>query len=243
VSSTLEKQMDLTTAKVLVTGGSSGIGYETARMLVARGARVAVCARHEGRLREAAERIGAVAVPADVSDEAQVVRLVETVARELGGYDVLVNNAGFGSFAPLLETRAADFRRVWETNVLGAMLVARESAKYFVPRRAGNIVNVASTAGQRASAGGTAYASTKFALSALTEVWRAELRQHGVRVMQVNPSQVMTDFVAASGRPARPDDATKLHGEEIAHVICSMLELADRGMVTEATVWATNPSS
>ncbi len=234
--------MDLSKAHALVTGGSAGIGRATARLLVERGARVAICGRNEEKLRAAAEEIGALAIPADVGDEDDVVRLVETVVRDLGGYDVLVNNAGLGSFAPLLETTAAELRRVWETNVLGAMLVARESARHFVAQKGGNIVNVASTAGQRAGAGGTAYASTKFALSGFTQSWRAELRKHDIRVMQVNPSEVITDFFHTAGVD-QPDDPSKLHAEDIAHVIVSMLELDDRGFVTEASVWATNPRS
>jgi 3-oxoacyl-[acyl-carrier protein] reductase len=83
--------------------------------------------------------------------------------------------------------------------------------------------------------------STKFALSGLTECWRAELRPHGVRVMQVNPSEVVTPFFEAAGMGARPDNPTKLHAEDIAHVIVSVLALDDRGFVTEATVFATNP--
>jgi len=233
--------MDLSTAKVLVTGGSSGIGYATAKRLAQVGARVAISGRNRGTLDKAAAAIGALPIQADVSREDDVVRMVETVVRELGGYDTLINNAGFGRFAPLVETTVDDFRRVWETNVLGAMLAARESAKHFVQQRRGNIVNIASTSGQRGSANGSSYASTKFALSGLTDCWRAELRQYNVRVMQVNPSEVLTEFRVNSGRPRPPENPTKLHGDEIAHVIAGMLALDDRGFVTEATVWATNP--
>lgn len=234
--------MDISTARVLVTGGSSGIGRATAKHLIDRGARVAICGRDGARLRDTAGAIGALAVPTDVSHEGEVERLVQTVVRELGGYDVLVNNAGIGSFAPLLETTADELRRVWEVNVLGATLVARESARHFVGVGGGSIVNVASTAGQRAGAGGSAYASTKFALSGLTQSWRAELRRHDIRVMQVNPSEVVTEFFQRAGVDQK-DDPTKLHPEDIAQVIVSMLELDDRAFVTEATVWATNPSS
>ena len=232
--------MDLKTAKVLVTGGSSGIGYSTALMLRDRGAAVAICGRKADALDEAAAELGALGIVADVSREDDVRRMVERVTSELGGYNVLINNAGFGTWGNLVETTEADFRRVWETNVLGAMLVARESAKQFVKAGAGNIVNIASTAGQRGYAGGTAYVSTKFALSGMTECWRAELRKHNVRVMQVNPSEVQTNFFASAGKP-RSTNETKLMGEDIAHAICSMLAMEDRGFVTDATVWATNP--
>lgn len=232
--------MDLKTAKALVTGGSSGIGYATAQLLRDRGAAVAICGRNADAVAESAAELGALGITADVSREEDVKRMVARVVSELGGYNVLINNAGFGTWGPLVETTEADFRRVWETNVLGAMLVARESARHFVSQNYGNIVNIASTAGQRGSAGGTSYVSTKFAVSGMTECWRAELRKNNVRVMQVNPSEVQTNFFVAAGAP-RSVNPTKLFGEDIAHTICSMLEMNDRGFITEATVWGTNP--
>jgi len=233
--------MDLSTAKALVTGGTSGIGLHTARLLRERGAQVAICGRDELRLRRAADEIGARAIHADVANEDDVVRLVNAVVEAFGDYDVLINNAGFGHFAPLVELELKDMQNVFATNVFGAMLVARESARHFIRRNRGNIVNIASTAGQRGFAGGTAYSATKFALSAMTECWRAELRKHNIRVMQVNPSEVQTEFVVASGRPARAFSDRKLVSSDIALTIVSMLELPDRGFITEATVWATNP--
>ena len=233
--------MDIATAKALVTGGSSGIGLETARLLRAGGAQVAICGRDEARLKRAAESIDVVPIAGDVSVEADVVRVVREVIERFGDYDVLINNAGFGIFAPLAETRLEDMQRVYATNVFGAMLVARESARHFIERNRGNIVNVASTAGQRGFAGGTAYASSKFALSGLTECWRAELRKHNIRVMQINPSEVQTEFVAASGRPLRQFSERKLVSADIAHAIVSILTMHDRGFVPEMSVWATNP--
>jgi len=233
--------MKIEDAKVLVTGGSSGIGFETARMLRERGAQVAICGRDRARAEQAAAKIGALAIEADVAREEDVVRMVRTVIEAFHGYDVLINNAGFGYFAPLLEMPLEQMQRVYATNVFGAMLVARESARHFVAQQRGNIVNVASTAGQRGYAGGTAYSTSKFALTGLTECWRAELRKSNIRVMQVNPSEVMTNFVAASGRELRPYSERKLRATEIAHAIVSMLAMEDRGFIPELTVWATNP--
>lgn len=233
--------MDVSSARALVTGGSSGIGLETARQLRERGAQVAICGRDEARLRDAAARIGALAIPADVASETDVVRMVRQVIDAFGGYDVLINNAGFGVFAPLVETELAEMQRVFATNVFGAMLVARESARHFVQQSRGNIVNVASTAGERGFAGGTAYAASKFALTGMTECWRAELRKHNVRVMQINPSEVQTEFVVASRRPARAPSERKLVASDIAETIVAMLELPDRGFIPMTAVWATNP--
>src|SRR5215210_2777457 len=235
--------MDLKNAAVLVTGGSCGIGFETARVLRSRGARVAICARHVDMLESAAKQIDALPVVADVSNEDDVKRLIGTVVKEYEDYNVLINNAGFGAFTPLVDLTAEEFVRVWQTNVLGAMLVARESAKHFVGRDYGNIVNISSTAGQRGFVNGSAYCASKFALNALTECWRAELRQHNIRVMQVNPSEVLTSFGEgeSSQAVAKPDNPTKLHPQDIAQLIVSMLEIEDRGFVTESTIWATNP--
>ena len=232
--------MDLGDATVLVTGGSAGIGKETARQLIVRGARVAICGRREDKLKAAAEEIGAAPIVADVSQENDVQQLVKTAIQELGGYNAVINNAGYGHFAPLVELTTEDFNRQIATNLIGAMLVARESARHFVKENYGNIVNIASTAAVKGFAGGTAYAATKFALRGMTECWRTELRKHNVRVMLVNPSEVQTEFFAVAGLGQKPSER-KLRAQEIAHTIVSLLEMDDRGFTTEVSVWATNP--
>jgi 3-oxoacyl-[acyl-carrier protein] reductase len=232
--------MKIDGAHVLVTGGSSGIGREIARLLREKGAKVAICGRRKDRIEAAAEEIDALPIIADVAVEEQVVRMVDRVIEGLGDYDVLINNAGFGAFAPLMETKLAEMKHLYATNVFGAMLVARESVRHFIRRGGGNIVNVSSTAGSKGFAGGTMYASSKFALSGMTECWRAELRKHDIRVMQVNPSEVVTEFFSAMGQEREPNP-TKLRPIEIAHAVASMLEMDDRGFVTDLTVWATNP--
>lgn len=233
--------MEIQSAIVLITGGSQGIGLETAKLLISRGAQVAICGRNKQKLEEAARLSGAYPIHADVSKEDQVTDLVQAVIQHFGGYNVLINNAGYGYFDLIQNLDLNKFRQLLETNLLGAAACAKESAKYFMDKQYGNIINIASTAAKSGFPAGSAYCASKFALTALTECWRNELRKYNIRVMQINPSEVQTDFVVNSGRPERPFNETKLQSAEIAHSILSMLQMHDRGFITELTVFATNP--
>jgi 3-oxoacyl-[acyl-carrier protein] reductase len=233
--------MELINARVLITGGSQGIGLETAKLLSAKGALVAICGRDKTKLEKAAAETGAIPILADVSKEDQVIEMIRRVTGEWDDYNVLINNAGYGYFNLLENIDIAAFKKLLDTNLIGATLCARESAKHFMKRNYGNIINIASTAAKSGFPNGTAYCASKFALTALSECWRSELRKYNIRVMQVNPSEVQTQFVVNSGREARSFNPTKLQAGEIAHSIANMLEMNDRGFITELTVFATNP--
>ncbi len=232
--------MNLTNAVALITGGSAGIGYSIAKTLAESGARVVITGRDKGRLEEAAKALGVTPIQADVTQEADVERTYREVLAKFGDLDILVNNAGIGTFKPLVEIEKAAFDAIFATNVTGAMLMGREAAKHFIQRNRGNIVNIASTASHRGAPNGTAYYASKFALRGMTECWRAELRKHNIRVMLVNPSEVLTNFAATAGFAQKANDS-KLRGEEIAHAVKAILEMDDRGFTTELSVFATNP--
>ena len=232
--------MQLANSVVLVTGGSSGIGRSIAETLIRAGAKVAITGRDRARLDAAAGAIGARAVCADVSNEQDVSRTMREVLAAFGRLDVLVNNAGMGVLKPLVDMDLASFERVFATNVTGPMLMAREAARHFVARQAGAIVNIGSTASHRGAPNGTAYYASKFALRGMTECWRAELRKFNVRVMLVNPSEVITNFSAVAGLVQKPHPS-KLQADDIAHAVKAALEMDDRGFTTELTVFATNP--
>ena len=233
--------MNLAGAVVLITGGSAGIGRSIAQTLAASGARVAITGRDQARLEEAAQRLGVFPIHADVAQEADVERTYREVLAKFSDLDVLVNNAGFGVFKNLVEFDRPSFDAVFATNVTGAMLMARAAARHFIPRKRGHIVNIGSTAALRGAAGGTAYYASKFALRGMTECWRAELRKHNIRVMLVNPSEVLTEFAARAGL-AKNANPTKLRGEEIAHAVKAILEMDDRGFTPELSIFATNPT-
>jgi 3-oxoacyl-[acyl-carrier protein] reductase len=233
--------MNLNNAVALVTGGSSGIGRGIAQSLIASGARVAITGRDKNKLEQAAKELGAHPIQADVSKEADVQRTMRDILAKFGDLDILVNNAGLGAFKKLVDFDLASFERTFATNVTGAMLMAREAAKHFVSRNRGNIVNIGSTASHRGAPNGTAYYGSKFALRGMTECWRQELRKNNIRVFLVNPSEVITSFGTAAGFEQK-DNPSKLRPEDIGHAVKSVLEMEDRGFVTELTVFATNPA-
>jgi 3-oxoacyl-[acyl-carrier protein] reductase len=232
--------MELRNARALITGGSEGIGRGIAEALLARGARVAIMARDEEKLNETAKKIGALAVPGDVTREADAERAVATVVEKFGGLDILVNNAGTGYFANLAELDLAQFERVFAVNVTGAMLMGRAAARRFIAQNSGHLLNISSTSGLSGGKGSSAYAGSKFALRGMTECWRAELRPHNVRVTLVNPSEVQTPFFGKVGVEQQLSEK-KLRPSEIAAAIVGALEIDDRGFIPEFSVFATNP--
>src|SRR6267142_744452 len=220
--------MNLKGATALVTGGSNGIGLAIAKTLLEAGARVAITGRDEKRLAAASKAIGAHPIHADVAKEADVLRSYKELFQTFDHLDILVNNAGVGVIKPLVEMDLGSFQQVFATNVTGAMLMAREAAKHFIERKSGNIVNIGSTAAVRGAAKGTAYYGSKFALRGMTECWRAELRPHNVRVILINPSEVITPFSATAGLEQKANP-TKLQSDDIAGIVKAALEMDDRG--------------
>jgi 3-oxoacyl-[acyl-carrier protein] reductase len=232
--------MNLNGAVALVTGGSEGIGHAIAKALLAEGCRVTVTGRREDALRAAAKSMGVDAIVADVGSEPDAVRTVKAVVEKHGRLDILVNNAGYGIFKPLVDTTLEEMESIYRTNVFGPFLMAREAARHFITQASGELINIGSTSATKGSASRTAYGSSKFALRGMTECWREELRRHNVRVMLVNPSEVMTQFAAKAGAPRESSDR-KLRPQEIADAIVGALKVDSRGFVPELSVFATNP--
>ncbi|MFB9451520.1 SDR family oxidoreductase [Dactylosporangium vinaceum] len=205
---------------VLVTAAAgTGIGFATAQRCIEEGATVAVSDRHERRLAEAAEKLGAFPVPCDVTDEAQVQRLFDTVAEQLGGIDVLVNNAGLGGTASIVDMTDEQWSAVLDVTLTGTFRCTRAALRHMMPRGRGVIVNNASVIGWRAQEGQAHYAAAKAGVMALTRVSAVEAAKAGVRVNAVAPSLAMHPHLAkvtteellaelarreAFGRPAEP---------------------------------------
>jgi 3-oxoacyl-[acyl-carrier protein] reductase len=233
--------MQIKNSTFLITGGSLGIGKATAKLIVERGGKVAITARNKSRLDKTAKEIGAFPINADVSKPEDVQKSFDSFMKEFKKLDCLINNAGVGGkWNDIFNLDVQDFMNVYSVNVFGAAMMTKYAANIFKKQNYGNIINISSTAGTKGYANGTVYSSSKFALRGMSECWRAELRKYNVRVILVNPSEVLTAFGDDEGRE-RKEVANKLRGVEIAHTIVSALEMDDRGFIPEVTVWATNP--
>jgi 3-oxoacyl-[acyl-carrier protein] reductase len=202
---TLPPSLSLAGRVALVTGGSRGIGRAIAEVLVARGAAVAVnYARNEDA---AAEVVGcinaaggkAIAVGFDVTDEAAVTAGIKRVVDELGGLQILVNNAGISIDALLLRASLQDFSRILATNLEGAFSCSKVAARYLLKARAdGRIINVSSVVGETGNAGQAMYAASKAGLIGLTKSLALEFAGRGVTVNAVAPGFIATDMTDAS---------------------------------------------
>lgn len=233
--------MEINNSNILVTGGSAGIGKETARQLIQKGAKVVITGRDEIRLKQVAGEIGAIPLLFDISDIQSINKMAEKSISLLGGkIDTLINNAGIGVFSKLGEITIEDLQSVYATNVFGLALLTQEIVKTFKIQNYGNIINIGSTASQKGFVGGSVYAASKFAVRGMTQCWQTELRKFNIRVSLVNPSEVATAF-GNPKREEREEMSNKLGSEEIAHTIVSILEMRNKGFVPELTVWATNP--
>jgi 3-oxoacyl-[acyl-carrier protein] reductase len=233
--------MHIKDSTFLITGGSLGIGKATAKFLIEKGAKVAITGRNKSRLEKTANEIGAVPINADVAKPEDIKKTYDVFLKEFKKLDCLINNAGIGGkWNDIFSLDLEDFMKVYTVNVFGAALMAKYAANLFKKQNYGNIINISSTAGTKGFGNGTVYSSSKFALRGMTQCWQAELRKYNVRVILVNPSEVLTAFGDDEGKE-RKEVSNKLRSYEIAHTIVSTLEMDNRGFIPEVTVWATNP--
>jgi len=196
--------MSLDDSATIVTGASSGIGEATAHEFANRGARVALAARSEDRLASIATDLeteyGAetLVVPTDVRDEAAVEELIDTVAAEWDGLDVLVNNAGLGRGGDVADLSTEDYRAMMDTNVDGVFFATRAALPHLAESD-GNLIFVGSFAGQYPRPGNPVYSATKWWVRGFAHGVEGQSGPDGVGVTVVNPTEVRTEFGGADG--------------------------------------------
>ncbi|MFP4056394.1 MAG: SDR family NAD(P)-dependent oxidoreductase [Candidatus Brocadiia bacterium] len=218
----------------LVTGGGRGIGRAIALALAREGAAVAVTARSADQLDHTAQLLReagspALAVPADVAQPDQVRRMADQVARELGPVDILVNNAGMARFAPVLEAKAEDWRRMFEVNLLGAFLCTQAVLGSMVQRGRGWIINVSSSAGVKGYPRQSGYCASKHGLIGFAKALALETQPHGIRVHTICPGAV--DTAMARTHRNIDDPADWMQPEEVARTVVFLASLDGVAMV------------
>jgi short-subunit dehydrogenase len=185
-------------ATAVITGASRGIGRVVAAEAVARGARVGLVARSGDELAALRDRLGGPAVVsiaiADLTEREQLERAIAALDGELDGIDVLVNNAGIGSWGPFVEMPEGDLDRVVALNLVAAMRLTRLVLPGMIRRRRGHIVNIGSVAGRLGAPFEAVYSASKFGLTGFTEALAVELRPFGIGASMVNPGPVATGF-------------------------------------------------
>ena len=193
--------MDIRGHAALVTGGGSGLGAATARMLAQAGAKVALLDVNQKVAAETAIDINGIAIHCDVADAEGVARALASVAGKFGRLDALVNNAGIAIFKPILDITYGDWSRVLAVNLTGPFLCSQAAAPLMRDSGGGAIVNITSISGLRASTLRTAYGTSKAGLAHLTQQHAVELASLGIRVNAVAPGPVDTAMAKAVHTP------------------------------------------
>jgi NADP-dependent 3-hydroxy acid dehydrogenase YdfG len=202
---------------VVITGGSSGLGEASARLLANQGAKVVIGARRLDRLQALARELDLgsdAAVETDVTDRSQVQRLVGR-ARELHGrVDVMINNAGLMPQSLLESLRVEDWDRMIDVNIKGVLYGIAAVLPLMIAQKSGHIINVSSVAGHKVRAGGTVYSATKHAVRVISEGLRQEVKPHNIRTTIISPGAVDTELPQSVTDPAVAERIKKSYAEQ-----------------------------
>jgi len=227
----------------VVTGGTRGIGRAIAERLLAEGASVAFCGRSAEAVATAAKEMAqgtggnVYGEAADVSKPADVRRFFQSVDNRFGALQVLINNAGVGTFRRLGELSPEEWHQMIELNLSGVFYCCREALQRFNNAGGGYIINISSLAGKNAFSGGAGYNASKFGLNGFSEALMLDYRYENIRVSYIMPGSVDTKF--GSGAGANAD--WKIAPEDVAEVVTGLLRMPERTLVSRVEMRPLKP--
>ena len=203
---------------IVITGASSGLGAATARLLSKEGATVVLGARRADRLTSLSSELTnsgskALAIATDVTDREQVNNLVDAAVRTYGRIDVMINNAGLMPQSLLEALKVAEWERMVDVNIKGVLYGIAAALPHMKKQKAGHFINVSSVAGHKVGPGSTVYAATKYAVRALSEGLRQEVKPYNIRTTVISPGAVATELPNSITDAAVAERVHKLYAE------------------------------
>ncbi|MEK8128031.1 3-ketoacyl-ACP reductase [Paenibacillus filicis] len=238
--------MELKHKTAVITGAGKGIGKAAAISLAKEGVHLGLISRSlsdlEALKAELTREYGVnvhLAV-ADIGKRAEVEQAVSQLISGLGSLDILINNAGIAGFGKLAEMEPEQWEGIIQTNLMGTYYVTRAALPTMLEQNSGSIINIASTAGERGFATGSAYCASKFAVMGMTEALMQEVRKSNIRVTALTPSTVNTELAVKAGLPIGDEDRM-MQAEDVAELILTALKLPARVFIKTAGIWTTNP--
>ncbi|WP_137906073.1 3-ketoacyl-ACP reductase [Chryseobacterium sp. 2VB] len=237
--------MNINGKNAIITGGGRGLGKAVALALANEGVNVAITGRNEENLKMTVEEIKKSGVNSayavfSVDNEIQVKAGIESLAEQLGGIDILINNAGIGDFGLIEEMPSETWEQVIKTNLFGVYYAAKAAYPFMKAKGEGDIVNVASTAGLKGGPNMSAYAASKAAVVSLSQSMMAEWRKQNIRVITLTPSTIASDMSIQGGlTDGNPDKV--LQPEDFAEWVRDILKMNRRALIANGSIFSTNP--
>ena len=229
----------------LITGGTKGIGFGIAQLLLQKGMNVAITGRHQSSIRDALVKLNengndasyAIGVEADVRNFESQKEAVKQIVEEFGKIDVVIANAGLGHFGPVQDLSIAQWNETIETNLTGAFFTLKATVEE-LKKNKGYYITISSLAGTNFFAQGSAYNASKFGLTGFTQAAMLDLRPYGIKVSTIMPGSVATQF---NGRTPTDEDAWKIQQEDIGQLVVDLLKMHPRTLPSKIEVRPSFP--
>lgn len=237
--------MNLKGKNAIITGGGRGLGKAVALILANEGVNVGITGRNEENLKMTVDEIQKLGVSAayavfSIDNEIHVKAGIQSIAEQLGGIDILINNAGIGDFGSIEDMSSEVWEQVIKTNLFGVYYAAKAVYPFMKERGEGDIINVASTAGLKGGPNMSAYAASKAAVVSLSQSMMAEWRKQNIRVVTLTPSTIASDMSIEGGlTDGNPDKV--LQPEDFAEWVRDILKMNRRALIANGSIFSTNP--